>query len=103
MATSVRCSPGGSGAWRAHCRARPGARARGAAGRRLPKVLSHGDIGALFAEVERRLAAQLPGARRLAALMELLYGSGLRATELVSLPRHALAGQQPFRILAGKG
>jgi integrase/recombinase XerD len=40
---------------------------------------------------------------RLAALVELLYGSGLRATELVSLPRHALRPDQPFLILRGKG
>jgi integrase/recombinase XerD len=71
--------------------------------RRLPKVLSHGDIQALFAEVERRLAADLPGARRLAALIELLYGSGLRASELVSLPRHALSPGRPYLILSGKG
>lgn len=71
--------------------------------RRLPKVLSHGDVDALFAEVARRVAEDLPGARRLAALIELLYGSGLRATELVSLPRHALAPGRPFLILAGKG
>ena len=71
--------------------------------RPLPKVLSHDDIEALFAEVERRVAVDLPFARRLAALIELLYGSGLRATELVSLPRHALAPGRPFLILSGKG
>jgi integrase/recombinase XerD len=76
---------------------RPGAE------RRLPRVLSHGDIDALFAEVTRRLAEGTAGALRLAALVELLYGSGLRATELVSLPRHALARGRPFLILAGKG
>jgi site-specific recombinase XerD len=42
----------------------------------LPKVLSHADIERLFAEIERRVAAELPFARRLAALVELLYGSG---------------------------
>ncbi|WP_166040800.1 tyrosine recombinase [Sphingosinicella sp. YJ22] len=71
--------------------------------RPLPKVLSHGDVEALFTEIERRREKALPGALRLAALVELLYGSGLRATELVSLPRFALAGDQPFLILAGKG
>jgi integrase/recombinase XerD len=71
--------------------------------RPLPKVLSHADVGALFAEIERRRDEGLPGALRLAALVELLYGSGLRATELVSLPRFALAGDKPFLILAGKG
>jgi integrase/recombinase XerD len=71
--------------------------------RPLPRVLSHADIQSLFAEIHRRQAAELPGALRLAALVELLYGSGLRASELVSLPRHALAREQPFLILAGKG
>jgi integrase/recombinase XerD len=71
--------------------------------RPLPKVLSHGDIDKLFAEIERRVAAELPFARRLAALVELLYGSGLRATELVSLPRHSLSRERAFLILAGKG
>jgi integrase/recombinase XerD len=79
-----------------------GAAAAGA-DRPLPKVLSHADIDRLFTEVERRVAAELPFARRLAALVELLYGSGLRASELVSLPRHALSREQAFLILAGKG
>jgi len=37
------------------------------------------------------------------ALLELLYGSGLRATELVSLPRRAVRSGQPFLMLRGKG
>jgi integrase/recombinase XerD len=37
------------------------------------------------------------------AIFQLLYGSGLRATELVSLPRGALRKQDPFLILRGKG
>ena len=40
---------------------------------------------------------------RLSALVELLYGSGLRATELVSLPRNAIAPDRPYLILKGKG
>jgi integrase/recombinase XerD len=71
--------------------------------RPLPRVLSHGDVEALFGEIERRREAGLPGALRISALVELLYGSGLRATELVSLPRFALAGDRSFLILAGKG
>jgi integrase/recombinase XerD len=71
--------------------------------RGLPKILSHADIAALFAEIDRQLGLALPGALRLSALMELLYGSGLRATELVSLPRHVLARERPFLILSGKG
>jgi integrase/recombinase XerD len=37
------------------------------------------------------------------ALLELLYGSGLRASELVSLPRGAVRQGQPFLIIRGKG
>ncbi len=72
--------------------------------RPLPKVLSRADVDALFLEIERRKVA-LPGAAtlRLAALIELLYGSGLRATELVSLDLRAIGGDRPFAILKGKG
>lgn len=78
---------------------------RPAQGRRLPKILDHGQVDALFAEVERRLN-QVPeniAAIRLSALMELLYGSGLRATELVSLELRAIQIDRPFAILKGKG
>jgi integrase/recombinase XerD len=71
--------------------------------RPLPKVLDHRAIDALFAEIARRVGDGKPEALRLSALIELLYGSGLRATELVSLPRHAIAPDRPFLILKGKG
>ncbi|MGQ0559785.1 MAG: tyrosine-type recombinase/integrase [Sphingosinicella sp.] len=71
--------------------------------RPLPKVLERGAVDALFAEIERRKAEGEAGAPRLAALVELLYGSGLRASEAVSLPRHAVAPDKPFLILRGKG
>ena len=82
----------------------PSAAFRGRASERpLPKILDHRAIDALFAEVARRVAGGEPEALRLAALLELLYGSGLRATELVSLPRDAIAPDRPFLILKGKG
>ncbi|HEX8215039.1 MAG TPA: tyrosine recombinase [Allosphingosinicella sp.] len=72
--------------------------------RPLPKVLDHGSIDALFREVDRRRTEKGDSASlRIAALVELLYGSGLRATELVSLPRNAIAQDKPFLILRGKG
>lgn len=40
---------------------------------------------------------------RLLALLELLYGSGLRATELVSLPMSAVPRDAPFLTVTGKG
>ncbi|HEX8238807.1 MAG TPA: tyrosine-type recombinase/integrase [Allosphingosinicella sp.] len=77
---------------------------RPAGGRTLPKILGHDAVGALFAELDRR-RREAPGgaAFRLTALVELLYGSGMRATELVSLPRHAVHPDKPFLILRGKG
>lgn len=73
--------------------------------RSLPKILSIDDVGKLFAAIAERQARIPPDPRdlRLAALVELLYGSGLRATELVSLPRNAVASDRPFLILTGKG
>ncbi|PSJ39996.1 recombinase XerD [Sphingomonas deserti] len=72
--------------------------------RPLPKVLDHKAIDALFAELDRRKRDQGTAlGLRLTALVELLYGSGLRATELVSLPRHAFQRGRPFLILRGKG
>jgi integrase/recombinase XerD len=73
--------------------------------RALPRTLSHGDVARLFDTLEerRRDRQDDPLTLRLIALVELLYGSGLRATELVSLPRHALRGDRPFLILRGKG
>ena len=78
---------------------------RPGAARRLPKTLSHADVDRLFAAVAERLARVPadPLDLRLAALFELLYGSGLRASELVSLPRNAVHPDRPFLILRGKG
>lgn len=73
--------------------------------RPLPKILSHAQVDELFAAVARRLAREPVNSLdlRLSALIELLYGSGLRATELVSLPARALAVDRPYLILKGKG
>ncbi|WP_322963792.1 tyrosine-type recombinase/integrase [Sphingomonas fuzhouensis] len=78
---------------------RPGQR------RALPKILSHADIDRLFAAIAERTGAAHPSPNdlRLAALVELLYGSGLRASELVALPRNAVHPDRPFLILKGKG
>ncbi|WP_343525930.1 tyrosine-type recombinase/integrase [Sphingomonas sp.] len=74
-------------------------------GRSLPKVLSHADIDRLFAAIADRVACAHPAPNdlRLSALIELLYGSGLRASELVALPRNAIHPDRPFLILRGKG
>ncbi|WP_375393777.1 tyrosine-type recombinase/integrase [uncultured Sphingomonas sp.] len=78
---------------------------RPGAARALPKVLGHADVDRLFAAIAARLTVEptRPGDLRLSALIELLYGSGLRATELVSLPRSAVHPKQPYMIVKGKG
>jgi len=72
--------------------------------RGLPKTLS-GNEAAAMCDVAARAAAEHPGMRsaRLHALIELLYGSGLRATELVSLERRAIDTARPYAIVRGKG
>lgn len=73
--------------------------------RALPKTLDHADIDRLFASIAARIDRDPPDPRdlRLAALVELLYGSGLRASELVSIPRNGVSPDRPFLILRGKG
>ncbi|MDQ3077514.1 MAG: tyrosine recombinase [Pseudomonadota bacterium] len=71
--------------------------------RPLPKILDTHEVEAMFAVVEERAASGRPLALRDLALIELLYGSGLRATELVSLPRRAVRAGQPFLMIKGKG
>ena len=73
--------------------------------RPLPKTLDPRDVDRLFNALAEHLekSPDNPRTLRLAALIELLYGSGLRATELVSLPRHAVRPGRGFIILSGKG
>jgi len=71
--------------------------------RPLPRILDSDDIDAMFRAAEDKAASDEPGALRNLVLLELLYGSGLRASELVSLPRRAFRKEQPFLILRGKG
>lgn len=71
--------------------------------RPLPRLLSHGEVELLLARAEEEAAGDRPEAVRLLALLELLYGSGLRATELVSLPLSAVPRDAPFLTVTGKG
>lgn len=73
--------------------------------RSLPKILSHEEIAKLFETIEAGLGSKKVRSKdvRLAALVELLYGSGLRASELVSLPRKSVVADRPFLIISGKG
>ena len=76
---------------------------RPATRRPLPKILSHDQVEALFQCAEAEAASERPDAVRLLTMIELLYGSGLRATELVSLPLSAVPRDEPFLTVTGKG
>lgn len=71
--------------------------------RPLPRILDQREIERMFEAAEDRARSGEPNAVRNLALLELLYGSGLRASELVSLPRGAVRPGQPFLIVTGKG
>ena len=71
--------------------------------RPLPRILDADEVARMFAQAEDRAASGAAIPLRNLALLELLYGSGLRASELVTLPRGALRKGQPFLILRGKG
>jgi integrase/recombinase XerD len=77
-------------------------------GRGLPKVLSVAQVDRLL-EVSRE-ATQQEGSRgvrlraaRMHCLLELLYASGLRVSELVALPRSAARSRERFLVVRGKG
>ena len=76
---------------------------RPATRRPLPKILTHAEIERLFATAEAEAQGDSPAAVRMLALLELLYGSGLRATELVSLPLSSVPRDAPFLTVTGKG
>jgi integrase/recombinase XerD len=75
------------------------------AARPLPKTLGAGDVERLFAVLAEQVAAKPddPRTLRLSALVELLYGSGLRATELVALPRSGVRAGRGHMVVLGKG
>jgi len=71
--------------------------------RPLPRILDEDEVRRMFEAAEDRAASGEATALRNLALLELLYGSGLRASELVGLPRGAVRPAQPFLMVRGKG
>jgi integrase/recombinase XerD len=70
------------------------------AGRPLPKVLSRDAVLRLIAAAAAKDGGQ---GLRLACMIELLYASGLRISELLNLPLAALARDPAFLMVKGKG
>lgn len=69
-------------------------------GARLPKYLSEDEVDQLL---QASRAHDKPTSLRLTAILELLYATGLRISELVSLPLSAVARERPVIIVRGKG
>ncbi|MBI1886025.1 MAG: site-specific tyrosine recombinase XerD [Chloroflexi bacterium] len=70
-------------------------------GKTLPKAISPNEVDELLEQPARR---GTPEAKRDRAMLELLYGTGMRVTELVSLDlTHIHLGPQPFVRCMGKG
>jgi len=78
-------------------------------GRTLPKVLSIAEVDGLLNEAQRQAddTAQPPAARlramRLLCLLEVVYATGLRVSELVALPAAAARRDQRMLVVRGKG
>ena len=69
-------------------------------GRALPKVLCEAEVDALLAAAR---AVEGAGGTRLTALLEILYATGLRVSELVTLPLSAFPREAGVLIVLGKG
>jgi len=68
----------------------------------LPETLSHAQVEALLSAA-RETGRTPVERRRNTCLMELLYATGLRVTELVSLPVAAVRGDPRMILVRGKG
>ncbi len=77
--------------------------------RTLPKVLSIADVDALLknaranSENAKQPPAQRLRAARLLCLLEVVYATGLRVSELVTLPASAARRDQRMLVVRGKG
>ncbi len=69
-------------------------------GRALPKILTEAEVGAMIATADARGG---PDGLRLVALLEVLYATGLRVSELVGLPMTAILRDGRGLIVRGKG
>ncbi len=70
--------------------------------RTLPGTLSHDEVDGLLAAAERRGRTEAERARDV-CLMQTLYATGLRVSELVSLPVTAARGAPDMILVTGKG
>ena len=75
--------------------------------RSLPKTMSVAEVDRLLETARQRIDGSTGRDRirtlRLHALLEVLYATGMRVTELVSLPRTVLTGDDRVLTIKGKG
>ncbi|MES2340061.1 MAG: tyrosine recombinase [Pseudomonadota bacterium] len=69
-------------------------------GRPLPKVLSRDEVDRIIAAASAKDGAQ---GLRIGCVVELIYASGLRISELTTLPLAALARDPAYLMVTGKG
>jgi integrase/recombinase XerD len=76
-------------------------------GRSLPKILTIAEVDGLLDQARVNLSsdsmAERLRAARLACLLEVLYATGLRVSELVALPEAAARRDQRMLVVRGKG
>jgi integrase/recombinase XerD len=76
-------------------------------GRRLPKVLSIREVDGLLAQAKTATQSESKSERlraaRMECLLEVLYATGLRVSELVALPDSAARRDQRMLVIRGKG
>lgn len=68
--------------------------------RTLPKTLSEDEVNALISTAAE---GGTPESKRLVCLLEMLYATGLRVSELVGLPMSAIGEDSQFLMVEGKG
>ncbi|TCL72698.1 site-specific tyrosine recombinase XerD [Rhizobium sp. BK251] len=74
--------------------------------RALPKTMGIDEVSRLLGQAEDEAASPAPGQLqrlRMLALLELLYATGMRVSELVSLPARVLDQEGRFLLIRGKG
>jgi integrase/recombinase XerD len=78
-------------------------------GRTLPKILSIAEVDGLLAQArkaaddDKQPSSQRLRAARLLCLLELVYATGLRVSELMALPATAARRDQRMLVVRGKG
>lgn len=68
--------------------------------RSLPKTLTEAEVNTLITTAAK---SGTPASKRLVCLLEMLYASGLRVSELVGLPAVAIGEEAQFVLVSGKG